>query len=105
MILLDDVVQVTSRPNFHALPPTIFVVQQPQAAVRRAVAIDVDLLRPGHAALADGRAEKRSGRLHAAITAEQRRDRLPVLIHRSIQVVPPAPDRHCGLVHAPGRPR
>ncbi len=41
MILLDHIVQIAARPNFHALPSTVLSAQQPQATVSRAVAIDV----------------------------------------------------------------
>ena len=105
MVLLDHVVEIAARPDLHVLPATIFRRQQAQSAVRGAIAIDVDLLRPRHALLADCHAEECLRRLHGAIVAEQRRYRLTAPIHRAIKVVPPAPDRNCRLIHAPGRSR
>ena len=105
MVLLHHVVEIAARPDLHVLPATIFDRQQSQSTVRGAVAVDVDLLRPWHAVLADCHAEKRLRSLHGAITAEQRRYRLSVPIHRAIQVVPTATNGHGRLIHAPGRSR
>lgn len=47
MILLDHVVGIATRPDLDAPPATMFDRQQTQSAVRGAVPIEVDLLRPG----------------------------------------------------------
>jgi len=57
MVLLDHVVEISTRPDLHASPAEIFCRQQAQSEVRGAIAIDVDLLRPGHAFLVNRHAE------------------------------------------------
>ena len=101
MVLLNHVVEIASRPHVDALPTAIFVAEQSQAAMSRAVSVDVYLMRPRHAALANRRAEKRLRRFHAAIIAEQRRYRFSAPIHGAIQVMTATANRHRRLVHAP----
>jgi len=44
VILLDDVIQVAARTNFHTAPANIFLGKQLQRSQRCLIAIDIDFL-------------------------------------------------------------
>lgn len=46
VILLNDIIEISACPHVYGVPAQILLAEQPQAAVRSGVSIEIDLLRP-----------------------------------------------------------
>jgi hypothetical protein len=81
MVLLNHVVEISTRTHFHLPPAGIFLTKRLQTSKGRFIAIDVDFLRPWDSSIGDGCSEKCLRGLLIAIIAEQRPNGFSVLVH------------------------
>lgn len=81
MVLLHDVVEVSTCTHLHLPPTVIFLTKQSQGSQGCLIPIDVDLLRPWDLSMGNNCTEKCLRGLHIAIGTEQRPDGLSMLVH------------------------
>ena len=104
MILFNEVVKVLARSDLHVPPLHALVAQQPQGTAAGNVLIEGDRPRETVSVRVERLTKESLGSGDAAVTTQQEIDRLAELVHCSIQVVPPTPDRDVGLVDPPRGP-
>jgi hypothetical protein len=89
MILFNQLVQVSRRPQFHSLAAPMFAEKLPGRAIRRLLAVECDGSR--RSALALERSAKKSFRCgDIPLCAQQKIDGLSVTINSAIQIGPGA---------------
>jgi hypothetical protein len=92
MVLLNNIVEVLSSPYLDVPPLRIFPSKQSQGSMTWHVAIERHLARPSIEIRDERLAKERLCRRDAAVTAQEKVDRLSLLVDRSIEVVPFAPN-------------
>ncbi len=102
MVLLNNIVKVFASPYLDVPPLRIFPSKQSQGSMTRHVAIQRHLARPSIEIRGERLAKERLCRRDTAVTAQEKVDRLSLLVDRSIEVVPFASNRNLRLVAAPG---